>query len=71
MGKLHEHIARGDIPIRPTRLDKRNPCDYCPYKSICRFDRKLGDKPEWITSMSDRDVKQQLDEELERRKNNE
>lgn len=71
MGKLHEHIARGDIPIRPARLDKRNPCDYCPYKSICRFDRKLGDKPEWITSMSDRDVKQQLDEEIERRKNNE
>ena len=71
MGKLHEHIASGDIPIRPARLDKRNPCDYCPYKSICRFDRKLGDKPEWITSMSDRDVKQQLDEEIERRKNNE
>lgn len=71
IGKLHDHIASGDIPIRPARLDKHNPCDYCPYKSVCRFDRKLGDKPEWISSLSDRDVKQLLDEEIERRKNDE
>ena len=35
-----EEIYSGNIDIRPFRYKNKKPCDYCKYKSICRFDIK-------------------------------
>lgn len=36
--ELCEGIYSGNIEIKPYRLGLENPCTYCRYKSICRFD---------------------------------
>lgn len=33
-----EKIIRGDIAIKPYRLERRTPCRYCPYAAVCQFD---------------------------------
>ena len=35
-----EEIYDGNIDIKPFRYKDKKPCDYCKYKSICRFDIK-------------------------------
>ena len=35
-----EEIYDGNIDIKPFRYKNKKPCDYCKYKSICRFDIK-------------------------------
>lgn len=35
-----EEIYDGNIDIKPFRYKDKKPCDYCKYKSICRFDVK-------------------------------
>lgn len=35
-----EEIYAGNIDIKPFRYNKKTSCDYCIYKSICRFDIK-------------------------------
>lgn len=35
-----EEIYEGNIDIKPFRYKNKKPCDYCKYKSICRFDIK-------------------------------
>ncbi|MEY8336440.1 helicase-exonuclease AddAB subunit AddB [Lachnospiraceae bacterium 62-35] len=34
-------IVEGDIAIRPYKQGNRTACTYCPYHSICGFDRKV------------------------------
>ena len=43
--KIHEirtDILRGDAQISPYELGNRNACTYCPYISVCGFDRKIA-----------------------------
>ena len=43
--KIHEirtDILRGDAQIAPYELGNRNACTYCPYISVCGFDRKIA-----------------------------
>ena len=35
-----EEIYDGNIDIKPFRYKNKKPCDYCKFKSICRFDIK-------------------------------
>lgn len=60
LGKIHHKISEGQIPIQPAIYNHKNPCNYCIYRSICRFDRKLGDKPEWIPNKTDAKIKEEL-----------
>lgn len=35
-------ILRGDIAAQPYMYDDRTGCEYCRYREVCGFDRKLG-----------------------------
>ncbi len=39
--KLRSSIMEGDARVEPYELGKKNACVYCPYNSVCGFDRKL------------------------------
>ena len=36
--KICKDISSGKIDLRPMKSGKKTPCDFCGYKSICRFD---------------------------------
>ncbi len=38
---LAEDVSRGDIAIKPAKLDNRTPCDYCDYKALCQIDEEI------------------------------
>lgn len=38
MASIGTHITKGIFPISPYQLDKKIPCSYCEYRSLCRFD---------------------------------
>ena len=38
MAKAGSQIGQGKFPIAPYQMDKRTPCAYCDYKTVCRFD---------------------------------
>ncbi|TFG50526.1 MAG: hypothetical protein E4H40_01200, partial [Candidatus Brocadiia bacterium] len=40
---LAESIISGRIEVRPYRLARKTPCEYCDYKSLCRFDPYIND----------------------------
>ena len=65
LAALYEKIKSGSIPIRPVRMGKgSSPCQWCLYKSICRFDPKLpGCRYEDIPSRSDKDILSELTKE--------
>lgn len=54
--KMQDEIAQGEISINPVE----NACTYCPYGSVCRFDRKLGDKLRKVEKVTLDDVKEML-----------
>ena len=37
---VQQAILDGDASVSPYRLGKRTACTYCPYVSVCGFDRK-------------------------------
>ncbi len=39
---LAKEILDGNIDKNPYRQGNKNACEYCDYKSVCRFDSKLG-----------------------------
>jgi ATP-dependent helicase/nuclease subunit B len=41
LAEAGDEIARGKVEIAPYRLDKKIPCTYCPYLSVCKFDLRL------------------------------
>ena len=43
--KISKEILSGNIDIKPYYLEKekKTPCSYCEYKSICQFDQKNKD----------------------------
>lgn len=38
---ISENIYSGAIDISPYKYDSRKPCDYCDFKSICKFDESF------------------------------
>ncbi len=41
--KYAEAILGGDVGVRPVRFsNQRTACDYCPFRSLCRFEPVLG-----------------------------
>ena len=37
-----QRITGGDISVRPYKQGNRSACDYCPYHSVCGFDKKIS-----------------------------
>ena len=42
--KISEDILSGRVDTDPYEYKGTRPCKYCPYISVCGFDRKLGDR---------------------------
>lgn len=57
--KFAEEILSGNVEIKPTRIKKETPCDYCAYKEICNFDRELGNRFKQISTMDNEAVFEQ------------
>lgn len=38
MGELADRLLDGDIAVSPYRLNKRMPCGYCEFRSVCRYE---------------------------------
>ncbi len=39
--KVSHELVGGKVKIEPYKLQDKTACDYCPYLSICQFDRQL------------------------------
>ena len=37
-------ILKGTVSVDPYEYKSENACNYCPYVSICKFDKHLGDR---------------------------
>jgi ATP-dependent helicase/nuclease subunit B len=50
-----ERMRAGDIAIAPYRLDKEQPCTYCPYAAVCQIDKRWDPTPIRRLEKGDRD----------------
>ncbi|MCR5727521.1 MAG: PD-(D/E)XK nuclease family protein [Lachnospiraceae bacterium] len=41
--ELSEDILKGNVSVNPYEYKQENACNYCVYRSVCKFDRRLGD----------------------------
>ena len=41
---LARDILAGDVSVNPYQHGQENACKYCDYRSVCQFDRHLGDR---------------------------
>lgn len=75
LGKLSKHIRHvlrgmghelleGKMEARPVRRGPtEDTCMWCPYRAVCRFDPKLGDKPHMIAKIKPEQFWQEIDSE--------
>jgi ATP-dependent helicase/nuclease subunit B len=43
LGRIGLEIMNGSVKIEPVKNGAKTACGYCPYRSICQFDRQLQD----------------------------
>lgn len=54
---ISKDILSGKIDIKPYYKDKKTPCEYCEYKSICQFDKnKFGNEYSYIQKYKKEDI---------------
>ncbi len=54
---ISKEILSGKIDITPYYRNKKTPCEYCEYKSICQFDKnKFGNDYRYIPELKDEEV---------------
>jgi len=59
-------IIKGKINIEPVKYSSRTACEYCDYKSICKFDRKISSNQYKVLNKKDKDeIFTLLSEEVE------
>lgn len=51
------NITKGDIEVKPYRLDKESPCRFCSYKAICKF---KNDNYKILEKLKDEDIIEKL-----------
>ncbi|MCH9021727.1 MAG: exodeoxyribonuclease V subunit gamma [Planctomycetes bacterium] len=59
--ELAEGISAGDVAVSPYRSGSQCPCDYCDYKSLCRFDVRTDSYRE-LKSLSAKEVLTRISE---------
>ena len=63
--QISNEILSGNIDIKPyyNLKNKRTPCEYCAYKSVCNFNGiEPGNTYNYITNMKDPDILQLMEE---------
>ena len=64
--KIRSSILEGDARVSPYELGKKNACTYCPYMTVCGFDRKLsGYEFRRLKNFSDEELWKAFDREAE------
>jgi ATP-dependent helicase/nuclease subunit B len=53
---IGNEIMKGNIKNLPIKKKNFTSCDYCEYKTICRFDRKLGNEFNLISELKEEEV---------------
>lgn len=63
---IQSAIMDGEAQVSPYELGKKNACTYCPYGSVCGFDRKVpGYEFRRLKSFSDEELWKAFTEEVE------
>lgn len=65
--QIGSRIVSGDAEVNPYTYKGRTACDYCPYRAVCGFDRKIrGYELRVLRSMKDDEVLERMqDDEAE------
>ncbi len=64
--QIRKDILKGDAQISPYELGAKNACTYCPYISVCGFDRKIpGYVFRRLKSFSDEELWKSLGESMD------
>ncbi len=58
--EICEEIQKGNIQNKPVRNKGKSPCEYCDYKTVCRFDRNLGNEYRYLKELKKEEVWEQL-----------
>ena len=62
---ISKEILSGKIDIAPYYKNKKTPCEYCEYKSICQFDKnKFGNEYSYVPDFSKEEVWEKLEEKI-------
>lgn len=65
--EISKEILKGKIDINPYYNKKSTPCDYCEYKSICRFDPQNRDnKYNIISNLEKEEIFEKMRQKLEK-----
>lgn len=64
--KVSQEILGGRVKIEPIKIQNQTACDYCPYLSICQFDRQIPDNSyRQLPPLKDEEVIQRMRQEQE------
>jgi ATP-dependent helicase/nuclease subunit B len=64
------NILDGDIEINPYKIGQTGSCNYCPYRSICRYDERIPGFKKRDIKLSDDTAKELIKAENEQVSNN-
>ena len=63
---IQQEILEGNAQVSPYELGKKNACTYCPYISVCGFDKKLpGYEFRRLKNFSDEELWKAFNQEVE------
>lgn len=58
---ISKEILSGKIDIKPYYKNKKTPCEYCKYKSICQFDKnKFNNEYNYVPKLKNEDIWEKL-----------
>ena len=61
ISEIAKDIYSGNIYLKPYKMKKKVPCDYCEYKSICNFDPKMkGNEYRLVPNMKKDDIIEEI-----------
>lgn len=55
-----EEILNGNLKNEPIKNKGKTPCTYCDYKTICNFDKELGNRFKYINELKNEEVFEQM-----------
>ena len=61
--QIGEEMINGNIKNEPIKRKNSTGCDYCEYKTICQFDRKLGNQFKMLEELKDEEVWKRIERE--------
>lgn len=69
--QISEGILGGNIEVKPyyNTGNKKTPCEYCKYKSICRFDENSkGNRYNYLTNLNKETIMELIKEDIQEKK---